>query len=180
MEACFLPSTGKKQLPAQDKVSLGTQFRKLRLGTRQDMLEIWARNDSKMPRVKRWDSTRTAQALALGTGGKRRRFVSCSPSPQLRSSAGEWDEGSDGEGEVGSGKHANGTRTFPCLANWVRAEPPPCVDWQAASPRVLAACRSVSELSRGRRSSTGFGTLGLIAGGWRVRCLCLLGCLGPW
>ena len=39
MEACFLPSTGKKQLPAQDKVSLGTQFRKLRLGTRQDMLE---------------------------------------------------------------------------------------------------------------------------------------------
>lgn len=168
MEACFLSSTGKdSSLPRTGSVWGHRLETKVRKETRH--ARIRAGNDSKMPRVKRWDSTRAAQALAPGTGGKGRRFLSCSPPSQLRSGASECGEDSDGGGDVGSGKHANGTRAFPCLASWVRPEPPPCDDWQAASQGSRGLWERVRTLAR-VQVFLRFGTLGLIAGGWGGLC----------
>lgn len=51
---------------------------------------------------------------------------------------------------------------------------------QAASPRVLAACRGVSELSRGCRSSTRLGNLVSLPVGGGCGFFVHLGRLGPW
>ena len=126
-----------------------------------------------MPRVKRWDSTRAAQALAPGTGGKGRRFPCCCPPSQLRSGASECGEDSDGGSDVDSGKYANWTRAFR-LANWVRPEPPPCGDWQAAFPGSRGLWESVRTLAR-TQVFRWFGTLGLMAGG----SLPAMGASGP-